>query len=139
MSKADERAQRSFDKLADMGVSISFHPSLVTPRPDTPQANLSLAVGRGLEEMQKARDAAMPTRACTGAQCREQIIDVTLVRQDGKRVRHVFDPEPEEGGKYVIETDLLGETTARYDAAAKTGYVSHFATCPNSPQFRGQR
>lgn len=57
MSKADEKAQKAFDKLADMGVSISFHPSRITPRPDTPQANLSLAVGRSLEAMQAARDA----------------------------------------------------------------------------------
>lgn len=80
----------------------------------------------------------LATRACTGRDCNAQIADVTLVTKDGQRVRHVFDPEPVEGGKYRIEPTLLGEIEAHHDASLTTGYVSHFATCPNSPQFRGR-
>ena len=79
------------------------------------------------------------TRACTGRDCNAQIADVTLVRKDGQRVQHVFDPEPVEGGQYRIEATLLGDIEASHDASLTTGYVSHFATCPNSPQFRGER
>lgn len=81
----------------------------------------------------------LATRPCTGRDCDAQIADVVLVRQDGQRVRHVFDPEPAEGGKYRIEQTLLGEIEASYDQTLSSGYVSHFATCPNSPQFRGNR
>ena len=79
-----------------------------------------------------------PTRACTGRDCGEQIIDIILVRKDGVRVRHVFDPEPVPGGQYRIDQTLLGEPEAHHDADLEVGYVSHFATCPNSPQFRGR-
>lgn len=81
----------------------------------------------------------LSTRACTGRDCDAQIADVMLVRQDGQRVRHVFDPEPVAGGKYRIEATLLGDIEASHDASLTVGYVSHFATCPNSPQFRGER
>lgn len=78
-------------------------------------------------------------RPCTGHDCDAMIADIILVRQDGQRVRHVFDPEPAAGGKYRIEHTLLGDIEASYDQTLTTGYVSHFATCPNSPQFRGTR
>lgn len=87
----------------------------------------------------RAETIQLATRACTGRDCNEQIADVVLVRKDGQRVRHVFDPEPAEGGQYRIEHTLLGEIEASHDAALTFGYVSHFATCPNSPQFRGTR
>jgi hypothetical protein len=87
--------------------------------------------------MNTADQIDLPTRPCTGAQCSAQIADLVLLRQDGVRVRHVFDPEPVEGGQYRIERTLLGELEATHDATLTTGYKSHFATCPNSPQFRG--
>lgn len=80
-----------------------------------------------------------PTRSCAGRECGAQIIDMTLLRQDGARVRHVFDPEPVAGGKYRFDATLLGTTEAMFDETLEAGYVSHFATCPNSPQFRGDR
>lgn len=80
---------------------------------------------------------ALATRRCTGSDCDAMIADLTLVRQDGARVRHVFDPDPVPGGRYRIEATLLGELEAHHDPTLTTGYVSHFATCPNSPQFRG--
>lgn len=81
----------------------------------------------------------LPTRRCTGPQCDATIADVILVRKDGQRVRHVFDPEPVAGGQYRIETTLLGEIEAHHDASLTFGHVSHFSTCPNAPQFRGDR
>lgn len=86
-----------------------------------------------------AERVPLTTRPCTGPSCDAHIADVTLLRKDGQRVRHVFDPEPVPGGQYRIEPTLLGELEATHDASLTTGYVSHFATCPNSPQFRGTR
>lgn len=79
----------------------------------------------------------LTTRTCTGQQCDAQIADLILVRKDGQRVRHVFDPVPVAGGNYRIEATLLGDIEAHHDADLTFGYVSHFATCPNAPQFRG--
>lgn len=78
----------------------------------------------------------LPLRECTGRNCQEQIADVVLVRKDGARVRHVFDPEPVAGGQYRIEANLLGELEAHHDGSLSVGYVSHFATCPNAAHFR---
>lgn len=78
----------------------------------------------------------LPTRQCTGHDCTAMIVDMILLRADGVRARHVFDPEPVAGGKYRIEENLLGEREATHDPSLQVGYVSHFATCPNSPQFR---
>lgn len=87
----------------------------------------------------KAERHDLPTRPCTGRDCNAQIVDLVLRTVDGKRVRHVFDPEPVEGGKYRIDHTLLDGLEASHDPALTVGYVSHFATCPNSPQFRGRK
>lgn len=85
----------------------------------------------------RAERHELPTRPCTGRDCDAQIVDLILL-SEGKRVRHVFNPEPVEGGKYRIDHTLLDGLEASHDRELTFGYVSHFATCPNSPQFRGR-
>ena len=46
--------------------------------------------------------------------------------------RMPLDVEPVAGGKYAI----VDGDHAVYDRALETGYVSHFATCPNANRHR---